>query len=456
MALAKIGNLKGPQGVQGPRGLPGMNAVPTDAAVGAYVDADDSATGIATQARVDASASPNMKSILGKHSTDLAALQMEAYVRDRVASVPSTPINCYYGYQMAARWKAAVERVRAGTGPAKILTVGDSTTAGMGSSTEATVANNASWPAVLSRLLHRNTAKSVYGLSIPPSNGHETEDNRWGVGTGWAKATIAGLGMASKGAAYVATPGSGALTFLDSRMGVNAYDVYYVTNASSSLGTFTAQVGAGAPVVVNTNAAKGISKVTVTGPAVSSSTPVSIRNTGATGNVYIIAVEPHHTTDHRIRVGNAGVSGSNSAGWVEPSGADNLWGLLNFFNVYQPDLTIIDIGINDSPGTSVADYTSRMLTIANAAHAAGSAVLFKTMVPSAPSTGRVEREGEFVQALINGLGSNYAVLDLFNHYGSWDRNNARGWMADNLHPADGLYYDEAEKVAEMLFRYSGY
>lgn len=49
-----LASIKGPQGEQGPRGLPGLDAVATDAGVGAYV----SAVGSATRTAVDAAIAP--------------------------------------------------------------------------------------------------------------------------------------------------------------------------------------------------------------------------------------------------------------------------------------------------------------------------------------------------------------------------------------------------------------
>ncbi len=52
MTIEYLGNIRGPRGLEGPQGrpgLPGMNAVPTDEGVAQLVNADDSATGVATR-----------------------------------------------------------------------------------------------------------------------------------------------------------------------------------------------------------------------------------------------------------------------------------------------------------------------------------------------------------------------------------------------------------------------
>jgi lysophospholipase L1-like esterase len=396
-----------------------------------------------------------MRTILTPLSTDLGALDMEAYIRSRVIGSPSTPGHVWYGYEMAARWKAAVARVLAGTGPAKVLCIGDSTTAGIGSS--GGYANQNSWPSVMARMLFRNVAQTTYGLTIPPSDDRPTSDPRWVLGAGWAQATETGVGLGNRHTAYKSGPGGGALTFLDTRLSADRYDIYYVTNNSSAAGTFTAQVGGGTPVVINCNTgAKSLQKVTVNGTAPSSSTPVSITNTGGTGNVWIVGIEPWQSTANaRIRVGNAGVSASSAAGWLaKESGGTDSWNVLAFLPLYAPDLTIIDLGINDS-GTPVldTDFLARMQTLGNAAYAAGSAVLYKTMIPSSGSRFAVQQT--YVTALQGSLSPRYALLDLFSHYGSHARNDARGWMYDWGHGTDPMYEDVGELVAEMLYRYAG-
>lgn len=60
MARVPIATLKGPQGEDGPRGLPGMEGVPTDAALGQYLNtwtARDTASGLALAQALESSAS---------------------------------------------------------------------------------------------------------------------------------------------------------------------------------------------------------------------------------------------------------------------------------------------------------------------------------------------------------------------------------------------------------------
>ena len=463
--LANIRGNTGPTGAAGPRGLPGLEDVPTDPGVAALVAADDSQTGIAAQTRIDASIDPGVTALLGKTSASASALQVDEYVKANLADVPLTPTNVWYGYLLNPRWKTAVERVNSGAGSAKVLCIGDSTTYGTSAEMPNGYMNERSWPTRMAQYLARNVATSIYGLSVPPSDGssvpERTVDSRWVLGAGWTRSSLDGISLGGMRSAYNGAPGSGPLEFNEPRTSANRWDIYYLTITSSTMGQFTAQATGGSAVVVEAGnqPTRGVAKVTISAPASGTGNILSIRNTGASGNIRIIGIEPYLDGASRIRVANAGSSGSTTATWLQqasgtPPTSD--WNVLGFLPTYQPDLTIIDLGINDAPTVPVADYLARMQTLANAAYATGSAVLIKTMIPSGGTNGRREREAEYVQALINDMSPRYPVLDLFNHYGPFERNEARGWMNDTVHGNDAMYYDVGSTVAETLFRYSGH
>ena len=460
------GNRRGPRGREGAQGLPGMNAVPTDAAVGAYVGDDGSATGSATQARIDASMSPGVEALFATGSDQLGALQLERYLASRVSSAPRIPTNTYYGHEINPRWKTAVERVKSGSGVAKVLCIGDSTTYGSSASMPDGYMNQNSWPTRMAQYLDRSVATTIYGLAIPPSDGSSVPerliDSRWTLGTGWERPANPGVGFGGKNSTYRGSPGGGPLTFADPRITANRFDVYYATITSTTLGTMTVQATGGEPVVVQQGSqpTRTVQKVTVSAGSTGTGNSVSITNTGASGSIYVLGVEAHHATASRIRVANAGSSGSTTGDWVAKAGtgatAHDDWNVFTYLPVYAPDLTIIDLGINDASSVSVATYIANIQRVADAAYAAGSAVLLKTMIPSGGAEPRHTREAEYVAALKTQLNPRYAILDLFTHYGSFARNNARGWMADSLHGEDRMYEDVGALVAEFLFRYSGH
>lgn len=404
-----------------------------------------------------------VQALFGPMSSDLAALQVEAYLQANVLDVPRAPANLWYGHLLNPRWKTAVERVKSGAGFAKVLCVGDSTTYGTAASMPDGYMNQNSWPTRMAQFLDRHVATSIYGLAIPPSDGSSVPerlvDSRWTLGAGWGRATNLGVGFGGKNSNYRGSPGGGALTFADPRVTADRFDVYYTTITSTTLGEMTVQATGGAPVTVQQGSqpTRTIKKVTVSAGSAGLGNSVSITNSGAAGNIYVLGVEPYLNGASRIRVANAGSSGSTTGGWVaQASPTHDDWNYFTFMPLYAPDLVIIDLGINDASSVSVADYIANMQRLADAAYAAGSAVLLKTMIPSGGAEPRPTREAEYVAALKTQLSPRYAVLDMFTHYGSYARNNARGWMPDTLHGEDTLYRDQGAIVAETLFRYSGH
>lgn len=396
-------------------------------------------------------------------STSAGALQLDKYLNATSLDVPRSPENIWYGYGVNPAWSTSLGKVLAGTSDAKVLCIGDSTTYGTAASMPEGWANQNSWPSRMSEYLNANVAPAERGLAIPPSDGSSvparTEDTRWTLGADWSRATVAGLGLGGKNSVYMGVPGASYLDFRDPYIVADRFDVYYLKISTSTWGSFRTVVGnGGTPVDVTTTGAatSSVGVVTVTAPTRAANQLLRIRNSGAAGNVYIIGVEPYDSTTRRVRVANAASSGSTSSGWLTPHATfGDAWNVFGFLKTYKPDLTIIDLGINDASPTSslpVASYIANVKRIADAAAAEGSGVLFKTMIPSGPSGGeRWVREGEYVSAL-RGISPQRAVLDLFNHY-SYDRNYARGWMNDSAHGLDDLYRDEGSLVSEYLFRY---
>lgn len=393
-------------------------------------------------------------------STTQGALQLEVFANSRLLDLPRTPSHVYFGHGVNPKWKEAVSKVKAGTSAAKVLCIGDSTTYGTTAKSPNGYMNEFSWPYQMVEMLNNSIAPTSRGLCIPPSDGSSVpsrlDDSRWVLGTGWVRPSNPGTGLGGRNSTYRGSVGSGALEFSEPNTLANRFDIYYLTNTGTSLGTFQASVPGGVTITVNTGGKTGLGleKSTVIAPSSAVGTKLSIRNTGTSGNVYIIGVEAYESSKHTIRVANAGSSGSDSADWVVSTASDvnNAWNIFGFLKVYKPDLVIIDLGINDASVRDAAEYMANISRIASAAESEGSVVLFKTMIPS--SSGRYAKEASYVSAL-RASNPPRAVLDLFNHY-SYDINVSRGWMADTVHGNESLYADEASLVTEYLYRYSGH
>jgi lysophospholipase L1-like esterase len=335
-------------------------------------------------------------------------------------------------------WRKAVAGVRAGLANAKVLCVGDSTTWGVLSGAANPPA--ASYPAVLTNLLNSYVAPAVGGLVIPPSNLSGTDnDSRWVFGTGWAKNSNAwGTGAAIKGSLGA----TGSLTFTP---GINCdtFEIYYLAVAGQ--GTVNISVDGGAATPINTNASSACRKITVT--AAAGSAHVLTFSTVTVNDVFIAGVDAYLSTSKTIRVGNAGVPSSTTAGWDQDGG----YGGAACIKGYAPDLTIISLGINDaSASVTEATWQANMQTIITAALASGDVIL-ASPVPSNSTGGNPALEATYQGASLAFAQSNsIGYFDLFSRFGSWATMNGLGMMGDNLHPNGLGYADFAAGVHETI------
>lgn len=354
-------------------------------------------------------------------------------------------------------WYEAVAKLRSGTADAKVLCVGDSTTGGVGGGSASSFIQANSWPSVLTRLLDDNKVAATHGLAVPPSNsGSVTSpfDSRWTLGAGWSwrlGGTLEGfLGFGGKGAVIKASSSaSGAVVFSDSRVLADRFDVYVLVTDGATGGTVSAQAtgGTAVPVTTTGHANKGFIRVTVEAATASTSNTLTITRTGGTGNVWIAGIEPWASTSRALRVANAGLSGSSSASWVQyPEGSTaNNWNSFAMIRAYAPDLTIIDLGINDADPantTPTATYVDNIVALASVAAESGSVILKS----SHPTTARLAKQKELRDALI---ARDVPFIDALSHYGDTGFVDL-GWMTDTLHPNSAGYTDEAAFMLNMI------
>lgn len=330
------------------------------------------------------------------------------------------------------KWAAALARQRNGSGDAKILVCGDSTVAGVGSSSS-TVHNLNSWPSRLITLLNQAGYAAAPGLTIPP----KTSDTRWVLGAGWATQPYYGF---SGKTSFKGTHPTGALVFGDSRASYDRFDIYYLQFGSSGNFTATATGGATSTVVAHVNPA-AIQKITVSAAAAATTNTVSIAS--SLGDLIIVGIEPWLSTASRIRVGNAGASGTRASEWA----VVDQFGSAVAIAKYAPDLTIFSLGINDAGSAlSAATYLANMQTLITAARLSGDVIVL-TMPPSSDAT-QSALEAAYVRGLYD-LG--VPIIDVFNRAGGqWATMNALGMMSDTLHPNDLGYWDMAGFAAAAL------
>ncbi|VXC43800.1 SGNH/GDSL hydrolase family protein [Nocardioides sp. AX2bis] len=354
------------------------------------------------------------------------------------------------------RWDAAIAEVKAGTRDAKLLTVGDSTTAGVGGGTEATYVQQQGYPSELAALLNEGLVPAADGLQIPRATSAGTpNDTRWTRGTGWVKGDTADtaltsyIGFGGRGNNYYAPfDAAGVLTFNDPRINADRFDVYYLTTTGDGA-TFTAQATGGAAsaaIATGAQAAKGIAKVTISAAAAITTNVVTIDPGGAAGQVFIVGIEPWLSTRRQVRVANAGASGSKAFSWAAYSSgsASNTWNALASIKAYAPDLTIIDLGINDADPAGLTDpngFDPLLQSVINAALVSGDVIL-KTFIPVA---GR-EAHQDLLAAKIRA--HDLPLIDIYSVWDTGAKANAAELVNPDLIHANAAGY---EVVANYVY-----
>jgi lysophospholipase L1-like esterase len=371
-----------------------------------------------------------------------ASLSIVAVETSATGAVPYTGLLVGNSRQFQ-KFRLAMGRTRAGIADTKVLSVGDSTTAGIGSSGTQS-GTPTSFPYQLASILG-GYVPAAKGLGIPPSILSGNPDSRWTAGAGWSVTTL-GWG---EGADYTAAAGaSGTLVYADPGVLADRFDVYFATN--SGLGTFTVQATGGSSVDQATAAAGGVGKVTVSAGSAATSNAVTI--SGPTGGaVHILGIEPWLSTARRVRVGNAGVGSSTTSKWVASA---TTFGGPGCIRAYQPDLTIISLGINDATtAVAPATYLANIQTLITAAQVSGDVIV----IPPFPSAAgalanQLAYEPVYEQALRT---LRVPFFDLYARFwkpGAEAIGLPSGMMNDQVHPNAFGYADWASAFAAEMVR----
>ena len=139
-----------------------------------------------------------------------------------------------------SKWNAALAAAQARTGYAKLLCIGDSTTAGFGE-TQAK-----SWPALLAQRLNRMVPTQP-GLSIPMTLGVDAA--RWTLGTQWQIVFDPGS------SALYANAVAGTDTVFTPGINCDTADVWWFQG--SGKGTFVVKIDGVAQTPIDTNGGSG-------------------------------------------------------------------------------------------------------------------------------------------------------------------------------------------------------
>lgn len=344
------------------------------------------------------------------------------------------------------KWRAALARVKAGTGSGKVVFVGDSTTFGVGTTGSTTVGNMRplSVPAQFSNRLNNFGINAHWNSFAGSGNTFGSlptvinNDSRVVAGNSWGLLNNA---FQIIGGTYLtASTNTNAFSFTPTT-NVDTFTFYYPTAAG--FGTIQYDLNGGSATVIPENAATGFHSSTAT--TTLGSNTINVKWNASTA-CYFIGIEAFDSTKQWISCVNAGWSGARATQWAASTVAGTI-------GVFSQDLTVINLGINDWEfGNTVAQYTTAMQTIITACKAVGDVILVSPN-PSNPAQAGISNATQLTY--INALYSlaainNVPLVDYFNRVQSYTNANFFGLDFDNVHPNTAGYSDMTQQIFNLL------
>ncbi len=353
------------------------------------------------------------------------------------------PIPQATAYAMK-KWRTAIAKVRSGTGNAKLALLGDSTFAGLGSTGYsgfqagfiakspgaqlATLLNSYFCPAV---------SHSVFGDSNVGATFFSV-DTRFSAGSGWQIAQIDNPW--SRGIFGNATTTNN-LSFTPSGA-VDTFRIWYITNTGTR--SFNWSVDAGGTTNVNCNSANSLAYVDCSAGAAGTHTLNIARVTGA---IYICAIQAWNSATKCIEILNMGRSGGRASNATSSNAKPE--DALNALPLYAPDLTIINLTINEWLNSgSVSAWKSDMQQLINTVKSTGDVVIVAG-IPSKINQAAWDIQNSFSVAAGELAATNgIPFLDVFSRFGSQESMSAL--YTDDIHPNGDGYADMISPIFNLI------
>lgn len=362
-----------------------------------------------------------------------------------IIAPPVKPGNSTPGYArldaaLLPNTRAAIAKVLAKTKRMKVCCLGDSTTAGVGAGTAASGnvgARPFSYPEFLAKYLAARglpvTTDSFQGFAN--GTGEPAWDARATYGAGWG-------GGASDWGGPLKYNNSTTTSLSFTPLGAfDTFEMAYVVPGVSGA-TFTVSVDGSVIDTINTsNAAASYSKKTYN--VTRGTHTISWARTGVGTDCYIGMTDCYDSAAPAISIYNAGHSGISS---TQLSSSAQPWSVLRIFDTWQPDLTILDCGINDSLGAiTPATYSANMQLIINKARLYGDIVLKVPVTNLDPNFPGIVAAMKALAAA-----NNIPLIDIGQRFGSYAQANASGLYFDGRHLKAPGYADVARAVAGLF------
>lgn len=350
-------------------------------------------------------------------------------------------------------WSAAVRAQRSGKKQARILCIGDSTTAGHGANAAGMVSNSKanSYPKLLADLITQRGSRSNWQnfVGTHAAASFNAFDNRVTSTAAWT----ATVGARTAGGPTYESKGTTNLTFAPTEAWDTAEFLYTRVDPVNGTGLIVSINGVDYGTYLSYKTPNGpvlsdpiIVKANSIGP-----NTLSFRGVNAT-NAFLLGVLTYRSDQKDTLVLNAGWSGATAANWLLDRNIS--YGPLPVIEYYNPDLVIINLGINDvaNAGNVVTEaaYRSQMQEIITASRKTGADVVLVIPNDCSPSdlSGRLNTLAGWVTSL--GSTNGVPVIDLRSKLGNYAAANASGYMRDTLHPTALGYAKIAEAIADVI------
>lgn len=366
-----------------------------------------------------------------------------ANVKNVNAPIQTQIDQCLSFLPSLPRFKAALTATKAGTRNTKIVFIGDSTTAGVGTPTIVPE----SYPIQMAQQM--TTVKGYYGGKLGIYGGNTNQDPRWVMGTGWNPS----IGSIGGNVAFCAT--SGVVASFTPVEAFNTIDVYYIQ--VSSYGNLLVNVDGGATLATIVQGANPtcIKKATITCPL---GTHTINFTTTSTSQTNIIGCSTYNSAIKGIECLNAGIGGYRAD---QVAISTNIWDTFNTtatlspLGAIAPDLLIVNLGINDAlQNTATATTQTALQLIADNCRNFCD-VIFITFNPWAYTYNAGVNSSYLQQRTYANLSRIVAanggipIVDLYANWGT--QAFSSGYLSsDTLHPSVAGYAAEATLIRKYL------
>lgn len=334
------------------------------------------------------------------------------------------------------KWSTAVAKMRNGVRNAKLVMIGDSTTAGSGSTGTAGYLSGgrATCPGVKLAKRLRDSGLPAYasGAYGPPAGLTNAQYKAWDsriAGTGWGPqgSPLGGSWLLP----MVETTAANSFSFTPSES-INTFEIVYSTATNSRVFSYAVDGGAATNVEANTGTSS-LATVTVNAGSVGAHTLTIAKVSGATN--YIWGIRAYDSSNKCVEVMPWGISSRRAQDGIAST---NPYDALPALQYFAPDLTIINLCINEwVQAGDVATYKTNLATVIAAAQVSGD-VIVQTGVPTQATTTALAVQVPYVDAAIaTAIAMGAAVDDTWRKFQSRERDSSI--YTDTTHPNGAGY-----------------